>query len=286
MRGDLHPDRRAVDPPHAQQVIVDGAVGLEPLEKRRSRRRIGKPIRRERIHLSIRRIRRVAEDGLEVRIGGKRRAAAAPAGSRIRQKRPREWPRTGARRRWTGRCRAVGRLASGAHGATIIGRGSCRRHRNSEAPNGGAILDRPPPEPRLSASRRLIMSLRMRLIGRNDLFLLLGLTVALFAIFSRPLAQRARIRARDRPELGTAARARSRHPGRRLHASSGAEATPVARPGARIGGGGRTRDRARGAAGRRSARLSAKRSIRPRSAPLPPSTCQTWLKDGGRGRWR
>jgi diguanylate cyclase (GGDEF)-like protein len=29
----------------------------------------------------------------------------------------------------------------------------------------------------------------MRLIGRNDLFLLLGLTVALFAIFSRPLAQ-------------------------------------------------------------------------------------------------
>jgi diguanylate cyclase (GGDEF)-like protein len=29
----------------------------------------------------------------------------------------------------------------------------------------------------------------MRLIGRNDLFLLLGLTVALFAIFSRPLAR-------------------------------------------------------------------------------------------------
>jgi hypothetical protein len=28
----------------------------------------------------------------------------------------------------------------------------------------------------------------MRLIGRNDLFLLLGLTVALFAIFSGPLA--------------------------------------------------------------------------------------------------
>ena len=29
----------------------------------------------------------------------------------------------------------------------------------------------------------------MRLIGRNDLFLLLGLTAALFAIFSRPLAR-------------------------------------------------------------------------------------------------
>ena len=29
----------------------------------------------------------------------------------------------------------------------------------------------------------------MRLIGRNDLFLLLGLTIALFAIVSRPLAR-------------------------------------------------------------------------------------------------
>ena len=48
----------------------------------------------------------------------------------------------------------------------------------------------------------------VRLIGRNDLFLLLGLSVALFTIFSRPLA-RALEYARDiDAELGTAARAR------------------------------------------------------------------------------
>ena len=118
--GDLDPDRGTVHPPQAQQVVGDRAVALEPLEECRSRRRVGKAIRRERIQAVLRRICRVAEDGLEVGVGGNR----CPGTRRIERSDKStlangfEQTREGA-----GPTGPSGRPPrSGAHGQTIIGR--------------------------------------------------------------------------------------------------------------------------------------------------------------------
>jgi hypothetical protein len=118
--GDLNPNRGAVHPPHPQQVIAHGAVALEPLEKCRSRRRVGKAIGRERIQAVLRRICRVAEDGLEVGIGGNRCASTRRIKRSDKGTLANGFEQTREGAGPTGPCSRPPR--SGAHGQTIIGR--------------------------------------------------------------------------------------------------------------------------------------------------------------------
>ena len=64
---------RAVGAPQTQQVVVDGAVGRQPLDERDARLRIDEAIAIERTDVGFRRFAGVAEDQLEVRVGGDRR---------------------------------------------------------------------------------------------------------------------------------------------------------------------------------------------------------------------
>ena len=67
--GDLHPDRGAVRPAEAEQVVGDGAVGREALHERDARLRIDKTLAVERTNLALGRVAGEAEDQLEVGIG-------------------------------------------------------------------------------------------------------------------------------------------------------------------------------------------------------------------------
>ena len=72
-RRQLDPDRAAVGAAQAQQVVGDRAVGGEPLEQRDARLRIDEAIAIERADVVFGRVAGVAEDQLEVGIGGDRR---------------------------------------------------------------------------------------------------------------------------------------------------------------------------------------------------------------------
>jgi hypothetical protein len=126
----------------------------------------------------------------------------------------------------------------------------------------------------------------MRLIGRNDLFLLLGLTVALFAIFSGPLARvlefvnqvEQQRGFRLLPGLVILAVVYIVHQQRKRHEM---RAPPSARRPTPV----RPRRAPRSWSGSsRSGRPSRDRSIANRSALLPPSTFPRWLAAGGPGR--
>jgi len=72
VRGHLHPDRIAVGAFQAKQIVGDGAVGGQPLDERRARLRIEKPVGVERPDRGLGHFIAVAENQLEVRIGGER----------------------------------------------------------------------------------------------------------------------------------------------------------------------------------------------------------------------
>ena len=66
----LHPDGALIGAAEAQQIVGDRAVGREPLEQRHARLRIDEAIAIERPHVGFGRFARVAEDQLEVGVGG------------------------------------------------------------------------------------------------------------------------------------------------------------------------------------------------------------------------
>src|SRR5690349_2034153 len=67
--GDFDPDGRAVDATNANQVIGDAAVAIEQLDEILARLRIDEARGLEGLHQRFDRIGRIAEDGLEMRIG-------------------------------------------------------------------------------------------------------------------------------------------------------------------------------------------------------------------------
>ena len=94
-RRELDPDGVAVGAAQAQQVVVDRAVGGEALEQRDARLRIDEAIAIEGADVGLRRFAGVAEDQLEVGVGGDRRRRTRDRSSRCR--RLRAPPRTAAR---------------------------------------------------------------------------------------------------------------------------------------------------------------------------------------------
>lgn len=78
MRRDLHPHGRAIDAPEAKQVVGDRPFRAETIDKGRAGLRIHEPRRVEGAHLPIGCFCSVAEDQLEMGIGGDGRACAPP----------------------------------------------------------------------------------------------------------------------------------------------------------------------------------------------------------------
>ena len=93
-RGQLHPDRVAVGAAQAQQIVVDRAVGGEPFEQRDAGLGIDEAIGVERPDVALRRFAVVAENQLEVGIGGDASSSSRDRWSRCR--RLRAPPRTAA----------------------------------------------------------------------------------------------------------------------------------------------------------------------------------------------
>ena len=69
-RGDLDPHRRAVDAPHAQQVVGDGAVRRQPVDENGPGGCLRETRRSERFDVVFRRVGGVAEDQFEMRVRG------------------------------------------------------------------------------------------------------------------------------------------------------------------------------------------------------------------------
>src|SRR5262249_6428106 len=82
-RRHLHPYRVAVGAAQSQQVIVDESVGRQPLDERGAGLGIDETIAIERPDFGFGRLACVAEDQLEMRIGGNRRGAVGPDGADV-----------------------------------------------------------------------------------------------------------------------------------------------------------------------------------------------------------
>ena len=74
VRGDLDPDRRAVRPAQPQQVVGDRAVALQPLDEPVARLRVDEALQSRTGGPPLRRLRGIAENQLEIRIGRERLA--------------------------------------------------------------------------------------------------------------------------------------------------------------------------------------------------------------------
>ena len=72
-RRELDPDGVAVGAAQTQQIVVDGSIRRQPLEKAGARMRVDEAIEIERAHVLFGGVARVPEDQLEMRIGGDRR---------------------------------------------------------------------------------------------------------------------------------------------------------------------------------------------------------------------
>ena len=72
VRGHLDPHRRAIGASHPQQVVGDGAVAAEPLEKAFARLRIDEPVHVERPDIRRRRLGGEPEHQLQIGVGGER----------------------------------------------------------------------------------------------------------------------------------------------------------------------------------------------------------------------
>lgn len=102
VRGDLDPDRGAVEAAEAEQIVGDDPIAPEALEERLARLRIDEPGSRERMEVSFRGLQRIAEDLFEMRVrrdgGGVRRSKQADVDAlmdRLEQPRERVGPRLG-----------------------------------------------------------------------------------------------------------------------------------------------------------------------------------------------
>src|SRR4051812_28040389 len=72
MRGELDPAGAAVRPLQLDEILGDGAIGRQPLQKRLAGLRVIEPRGIERTHIRFRGLRTVAEDEFEVRVRGER----------------------------------------------------------------------------------------------------------------------------------------------------------------------------------------------------------------------
>ena len=110
----------------AQQVVGDRAVGAQPFEQRDARLRIDEAIAVERPHVGLRRFARVAEDELEMGIGGDGRRRHRGRGSRCRRLHERlrtaaRTPRRGdPRGDYRARCGCICRRCAGINGCNSV----------------------------------------------------------------------------------------------------------------------------------------------------------------------